>query len=64
MYNFKKAYHIVSRKITKFVTRKTLEDDKKLKKITQKFVQEVKPLVKEYGPDNVYNSDESGCESG
>ena len=53
VYNFKKVHHIVSRKITKFVTRKTLEDDEKLKKIVQKFVQEVKPLVKEYGPDNV-----------
>ena len=60
VHNFKKAHHIVSRKITKFVTRKTLEDDEKLKTIAQKFVQEVKPLVKEYGPDNVYNSNESG----
>ena len=60
VYNFKKAHHIVSRKITKFVTRKTLEDDEKLKTIAQKFVQEVKPLVKEYGPDNVYDSDGSG----
>ena len=42
------------------MTRKTLEDDEKLKKIAPKFVQEVKPLVKEYGPDNVYDSDESG----
>ena len=60
VHNFKKTHHIVSRKITKFVTRKTLEDDEKLKTIAQKFVQEVKPLVKEYGPDNVYNSNESG----
>ena len=60
MNNFKKAHHIVSRKITKFVTRKTLEDDEKLKIIAQKFVQEVKPLVKEYEPENVYDSGESG----
>ena len=60
MHNFKKAHHIVSRKITKFVSRKTLKDNEKLKTIAQKFVQEIKPLVKEYGPDNVYNSDESG----
>ena len=60
VHNFKKAHHIVSRKITKFVTRKTLEDDEKLKTIAQNFVQEVKPLVKEYGLDNVYNSNESG----
>ena len=38
VHNFKKAHHIVSRKITKFVTRKTLEDDEKLKTIAQKFV--------------------------
>ena len=50
----------LKQKITKFVTRKTLADDEKLKTIAQKFVQEVKPLVKEYGPDNVYNSGESG----
>ena len=42
------------------MTPKTLEDDEKLKSIAQKFVQEVKPLVKEYGPDNVYNSGEGG----
>ena len=60
MYNFKKAHHIVSRKRTKFVTRKTLDDDEKLKTIAEKFFQEVKPFVKEYGPDNVYNSAESG----
>ena len=58
--NCKKVHHIVSRKIRKFLTRKTLEDDEKLKTIAQKFVQEVKPLVKEYGPENVHNSGESG----
>ena len=31
-----------------------------MKTIAQKFVQEVKPLVKEYGLENVYNSDKSG----
>ena len=41
VYNFKKAHHIVSRTITKFVTPKSLEDDEKLKTIAQKFVQEV-----------------------
>ena len=31
-----------------------------MKTIDQKFFQEVKPLVKEYEPDNMYNSNESG----
>ena len=39
--NFKKAHHIVSRKITKFVTRTTIEDDEVLKVRATDFVKEV-----------------------
>lgn len=60
IYNFKKAHRIVSRKITKFVSRKTIEDSANLKKSADEFVASVKPFIAEYGPENVYNSDQSG----
>lgn len=60
LFNFKKAHGIVSRKITKFVTRKTITDGEKLKEEAAKFVDEIKPLVTKYGATNVYNSDQSG----
>ncbi|XP_046143462.1 uncharacterized protein LOC123988246 [Osmia bicornis bicornis] len=60
LYNFKKAHRIVSRKITKFVTRKTIEDDEVLKVKATDFVNEVNPLITRYGDENMYNSDQSG----
>ena len=57
--NFKKAHRIVSRKVTKFVTRTTIEDDEVLKVRATDFVKEVKPLSVRIGPDNIYNSDQS-----
>lgn len=60
IYNFKKAHRIVSRKITKFVSKKTLEDSDILKKSADDFVATVQPLIAEYGPENIYNSDQSG----
>lgn len=60
LFNFKKAHRIVSRKITKFVSRKTIEDNDSLQKIADDFVRSVKPLISQYGSQNVYNSDQSG----
>ncbi|XP_076634339.1 uncharacterized protein LOC143348226 [Colletes latitarsis] len=60
LYNFKKAHRIMSRKVTKFVTRKPIEDDVVLKDKATDFVNEVKPLITRYGHENLYNSDQSG----
>ncbi|XP_071572277.1 uncharacterized protein [Temnothorax nylanderi] len=57
---FKKSHRIVSRKVTKFVTRKTLEDSVDLQKTTNDFLETVKPLIEQFGSENIYNSDQSG----
>lgn len=60
LWNFKKQHRIVSRKINKFVTRKTTGEEELLRKNAEKFVADVAPLIKKYGTENVYNSDQSG----
>ncbi|XP_071581536.1 uncharacterized protein [Temnothorax nylanderi] len=57
---FKKSHRIVSRKVTKFVTRKTLEDSVDLQKTANDFLETVKPLIEQFGSENIYNSDQSG----
>ncbi|XP_071641522.1 uncharacterized protein [Temnothorax longispinosus] len=57
---FKKSHRIVSRKVTKFVTRKTLEDFVDLQKTANDFLETVKPLIEQFGSENIYNSDQSG----
>ncbi|XP_046744322.1 uncharacterized protein LOC124410191 isoform X2 [Diprion similis] len=57
---FKRAHRITSRKITKFITRKTLEDSKNLKKTAEEFTNNVKSVINDLGLENVYNSDQSG----
>jgi len=57
---FKKTHRIVSRKVTNFVTRRTLEDSVDLQKTTDDFLNTVKPLIEQFGSENVYNSDQSG----
>ncbi|XP_067208309.1 uncharacterized protein [Linepithema humile] len=57
---FKKSHRIVSRKITKFITRKTLEDSHNIQREAENFVTVVKPLIERFGLENVYNTDQSG----
>lgn len=58
--NFKTAHRIVSRKINKFVTKKTLEQADNLKLSAEEFVQNVTQQIPIYGLENIYNTDESG----
>lgn len=60
LWKFKKRHRIVSRKINKFITRKTVEEEVDLRKNGEKFVQDVKPFIEKYGAKNIYNSDQSG----
>lgn len=58
--SFKAAHRIVSRKINKFITSKTIEDRQILEKQSEKFIHDVKHNIKSYGLSNTYNSDQSG----
>lgn len=60
VHQFKRNHGIVSRKINKFVTQKTLTDKAKLKEQASKFVQDVKEKILIVGENNVWNSDQSG----
>ena len=55
-----KNIQIVSRKINKFVTRKSLENTEELRKKAEQFVTGVRQQIREFGLKNVYNSDQSG----
>lgn len=57
---FKKSHRIVSRKITKFITKKTVEDLDNLQQASDNFVNIVKSLIEKHGPEQIYNSDQSG----
>lgn len=57
---FKKRHGIVSRKITKWVTKKTLATQESLEEQAAIFIQKVKTHIADFGVENVYNSDQSG----
>ncbi|KYQ49302.1 hypothetical protein ALC60_11634 [Trachymyrmex zeteki] len=60
IHNFKQKHHIVSRKINKFITQKTLTDINKLEIEANNFVEKVKQEISLIGAENVLNSDQSG----
>lgn len=60
VHEFKKRHRIVSRKINKFVTRKTIENKKKLEQEAKTFVEKIKSDISLVGVENVLNSNQSG----
>jgi len=58
--NFKRKYRIVSRKITKFVSRSAQRDKEQLQIACQEFIATVKSNINLFELDNIYNADESG----
>ncbi|KYQ56129.1 hypothetical protein ALC60_04952, partial [Trachymyrmex zeteki] len=58
--SFKKSHRIVSRKITKFATRRTIEDSVQLQNTANDFLKTMKPLIEQFGSENVFNFDQSG----
>ncbi|XP_046601788.1 uncharacterized protein LOC124295510 isoform X2 [Neodiprion lecontei] len=59
--HFKKIHRVTSRKINKFVTRKSVENSEYLHKSAEEFLKRVEPYISEYGyGQNIYNSDQSG----
>lgn len=57
---FKAAHRIVSRKINKFISRKTLEETSELDEKATAFVADVTSCIPSIGLENLYNSDQSG----
>ncbi|XP_071050604.1 uncharacterized protein [Onthophagus taurus] len=57
---FKKANRLVSRKITKFLSQKQIGNVDRVKTLAKDFVKEAKLQIQIYGPENTYNSDQSG----
>lgn len=57
---FKKSHRIVSRKINKFISRKTLESKAELDKKADEFLADIKSCLPAIGIQNMYNSDQSG----
>ena len=55
-----KKHHIVSRKITKFITMSSTQKAIEVEQHKENFVNDVKNLIKVHGAQNVYNSDQSG----
>ena len=55
---FKTKHGIVSRKITKFVSTKTMNEEADFEKISKNFVVEVRELIPKF--NKVYNTDQSG----
>lgn len=60
VWNFKRTYKIVSRKINKFITRSYGTDTEQLKEIASTFVNNAKDHIGQVGIDNTFNADESG----
>ncbi|KAF4522672.1 hypothetical protein B566_EDAN010453 [Ephemera danica] len=57
---FKRHYRIVSRKITKFVTKSTIRDEAEILKTAKTFIANTSDYIKVIGPRRMFNSDQSG----
>jgi len=60
LHTFKTKYKIVSRKINKFITQKSVLGQVKLKEQATEFVDDISRLISEVGECNVFNTDQSG----
>ena len=60
VHRFKIAHRIVSRKVTKFTTKKTLQSKDNLEAAGNTFIENVKYYITRYGFENIYNLDQSG----
>lgn len=60
VHNLKKKHNIASRKVTKFVTKKSLQSRESQQTESNRFIQNVKYHIEHFGLTNIYNSDQSG----
>ena len=59
---FKHRHGIVSRKITKFVTKHALDDAEEIEQAAARFLKEAKAEMQEYRPTEIMNTDQVGLE--
>ena len=57
---FKRRYKIVSRKVTKVISKTSIDDSEERLEQQQEFRNKVKNAIKKYDDKRVYNSDQSG----
>ncbi|CAF1957583.1 unnamed protein product [Rotaria magnacalcarata] len=57
---FKRRHNIVSRKVTKLVTRKTANDSEEIVKLVDKFIDDIRGELNNYRPEQVLNTDQVG----
>ncbi|CAO4375620.1 unnamed protein product [Caenorhabditis nigoni] len=60
--DWKKSHRIVSRKITKFVTRRCLKDKEVILKSAEDFVQKSRQEIANFLPSSVLNADQTGVQ--
>jgi hypothetical protein len=60
VWKFKQKNRIISRKITKLITSKHNNENTKSQEMAKDFVEKVKPLIINHGPQSIYNTDQSG----
>jgi hypothetical protein len=59
-HKFKKRFNLVSRKITKYVTKSDMTNKAEIEANARAFVQEIKQELQQYQPHEVWNIDQSG----
>lgn len=59
---FKHRHSIVSRKITKFVTKHALDNTDEIEQLANRFVEEAKVEMQHYSPNEIMNTDQVGLE--
>jgi hypothetical protein len=62
IYRFKKHHNIVSRKITKLVTKREIENKDMINRSAEDFVTNVQKILLKYHPNYVLNTDQSGLQ--
>ena len=62
LYEFKKRHHVVSRKISKLVTKRDVLNKDDINQSAEDFVHNAKKVILNYHPDYVLNTDQSGLQ--
>jgi len=60
--NFKYHHGICSRKITKLVTKKDVENKQQINEAAKNFILEINEVIEKYHPNQIINSDQMGIE--
>ena len=58
---FTSVHNIVSRRVTKWVSRKEVQAGRSPQLVASDFLQHIRPILADYDPEQVFNCDQSGC---